>query len=395
MNADHQPGSSALKMPNHSSSKRLLVIVAAIALLVAAVGIFSRLRAHSRLADLTAVEAITTVAVMSPTPGGAEGELILPGDMQALKDAPIYARTSGYVKTRLVDIGDQVKAGQVLAELDTPEVDQQMQQAAADLATAQANASLAQATAKRWSDLRATDAVSPQEADEKIGDAAAKAALLNAAKANLQRLRELQGFKRITAPFAGVVTARNTDVGALISAGGSGLELFRVADVQTLRIYINVPQANARDIKVGTEATLQLIERPDQTFPAKIVRTARALDSTSRSLRVELNLDNRTVKLLPGAFVRVHLPVPTGATQLRLPVNTLIFRKEGPQVAAVDANSQVQLKTVAIVQDFGNEFAIGSGITPQDRIIINPPDSLVQGQTVRIAAPPLKADAAK
>lgn len=399
MNANHQPGLSARKMTPHSSHKRLLLSIAVIAAAVAAFGIFSRLTAHSRLTDLTAAEAITTVAVMTPITGGAAGELILPGSMQAIQDAPIYARTSGYVKTRLVDIGDQVKAGQLLAELDTPEVDQQMQQTAADLATAEANATLAQATARRWSDLRATDAVSPQEADEKIGDAAAKVALLNAAKANLQRLRELQGFKRITAPFAGIVTARNTDVGALVSAGGGGPELFRVADMQTLRIYINVPQANARDIKVGTEATLQLIERPDQTFPAKVIRTARALDPTSRSLRVELNLDNRNVKLFPGAFVRVHLPVPTGATQLRLPVNTLLFRKEGPQVAIVDANQQVQLKAVTIVQDFGNEFAIGGGITPQDRIIINPPDSLVQGQPVRVAPTkidaPVKPEAAK
>jgi RND family efflux transporter MFP subunit len=389
MNANQQPDLTALKMTTHQptdrNNRRLLIIAAIIAAAIAAVGIVSRLTAHSRLADLTANEAITTVAVMTPSPGGVDGELVLPGDMQAILDAPIYARTTGYVKTRLVDIGDQVKAGQVLAELDTPEIDQQFRQAEADLATAQANATLAQATAKRWSALRATDAVSPQEADEKIGDAEAKLALLNAAKANLQRLRELQGFQRITAPFAGTVTARNTDVGALVSAGGSGLELFRIADTRTLRIYINVPQANARDIKVGTKATLQLIERPDQTFTAEIVRTARALDPSARSLRVELNIDNRQVKLLPGAFVRVHLPLPTSATQLRVPINTLLFRKEGTQVATVDANNHVMLKTVTIVQDFGNEFAIGSGLDPQDRVIINPPDSLVTGQPVRVA----------
>lgn len=380
--------------PNTKSSpKRLLVALAIVAAIVAAIGITKRLLAQAELKDLTAEEAVLVVAVMTPKPGGAEGALLLPGDIQAIQDAPIYARTTGYVKTRSVDIGDQVKAGQVLAELDTPEVDQQMRQAEADLATAQANAKLAQATAERWSALRETDAVSPQEADEKIGDADAKLALLNAAKANLQRLRELQGFQRVTAPFAGTVTARNTDIGALVSAGGSGPELFRIANTQTLRIYINVPQANARDIKVGSEATFQLTERPDQTFTAKIVRTARALDPTARSLLVELNFDNRNAKLLPGSFARVNVPVPTGATQLRVPVNTLLFRKEGPQVATVDANNQVQLKTVAIVQDLGNEFALGSGIAPQDRVIINPPDALVQGQPVRVAAAPTETAA--
>ena len=387
MNADQQPNPTAQAPTSNTTARRLLIGIAVVAAIVAAIGMASRLTAHSRLQDLTAAEAMTNVAVMTPAPGGADGELVLPGDVQAFRDAPIYARTSGYVKSRLADIGDQVKAGQLLAELDTPEIDQQLHQAEADLATAQANATLAQATAKRWSALRETDAVSPQEADEKIGDADAKLALLNAARANLQRLRELQRFQRITAPFDGVVTARNTDIGALVSAGGSGPALFRVADTQTLRVFVNVPQANARDIKVGADAALELIERPDQQFSAKIVRTARALDPSARSLRVELNLDNRSVKLLPGAFARVHIPVPTGATQLRLPVNTLLFRKEGPQVATVDANDQVRLKSVVIVQDFGNEFAIGSGVEPQDRIVINPPDSLVDGQTVRVAAP--------
>jgi RND family efflux transporter MFP subunit len=380
-------------MTTQSSSKRLLIIVAIIAVIVAAIGITTRAQKQSTLKELTATEAVLAVAVMTPIAGGADSELILPGDIQAIQDAPIYARTTGYVKTRPVDIGDQVKAGQILAELDTPEVDQQMRQAEADLATAQANATLAQATAKRWAALRETDAVAPQEADEKVGDADAKLALLNAAKANLQRLRDLQGFQRITAPFAGTVTARNTDIGALVSSGGSGLELFRIADTQTLRIYISVPQASARDIKVGAEATFKLNERPDQAFTAKIVRTSRALDPIARSLRVELNFDNRNAKLLPGAFARVYIPVPTSATQLRVPVNTLLFRKEGPQVATVDANNHVVMKSVAIVQDFGNEFAIGSGIEPQDRIIINPPDSLVSGRPVRVAAAPAPAAA--
>src|SRR5690606_13883138 len=238
--------------------------------------------------------------------------------------------------------------------LDTPEVDQQMRQAQADLATAQANASLANASARRWENLRSSEAVSPQEADEKVGEAAAKNALLAAAEANLQRLRDLQNFKRITAPFDGVVTARNTDIGALVNAGGDGPELFRIADTRTLRIYVEVPQANVRDIKIGGTAQLTLIDRPEQNYTAKVVRTARALDSATRSLRVELNLDNRSVQLLPGAFARLRFPVPTSATQVRLPINTLLFRPEGPLVATVDANKQVRMRPVTIVQDFGN-----------------------------------------
>lgn len=378
------------KTPEARRKRRPVFIIAAVAASIAVWGIGSRIAAKTRLRDLTAAESIASVAVITPKPGGDSGDLILPGDLQAFTDAPIYARTSGYVKQRLVDIGDQVSAGQLLAELDTPEVDQQLRQAEADLATAQANATLADATAKRWADLRASEAVSPQEADEKIGDAAAKTALLAAARANLQRLRDLQGFKRITAPFAGVVTARNTDIGALVSTGGNGLELFRIAATQTLRIYVNVPQANARDIKIGADATLQLIDRPDQQFTAKVVRTARALDPASRSLRVELNLDNRTIKLLPGAYARVHFSLPTSATQLRLPINTLLFRKDGMQVAIVDKDNHIQLRAVTIAQDFGNEVAIDSGVTPHDRVLLNPPDSLVQGQTVHVAAEPAK-----
>jgi len=367
------------------NTRPVLIGVAIIAVIIAAWGVFTRLTAHAKLRDLTATEAVIAVAVMTPKPSDSVGELILPGDLQAFADAPIYARTSGYVKQRLADIGEQVKAGQLLAELDTPEADQQMRQAEADLATAQANATLATATAKRWADLRASDAVSPQEADEKAGDASAKTALLASAQANMQRFRDLQSFKRITAPFAGVITARNTDIGALVTTGSSGQELFRVADTQTLRIYVNVPQSSAREIKIGAEATLNLIDRPEQTFTAKVIRTSRALDSTSRSLRVELNLDNRTIKLLPGAYARVHFPISTSATQLRLPVNTLLFRKEGMQVATVDANNKVQLKSIVIAQDFGNEVVVGSGLAPQDRVIVNPPDSLIEGQTVRLS----------
>jgi len=367
------------------NTRPVLIGVAIIAVIIAAWGVFTRLTAHAKLRDLTATEAVIAVAVMTPKPSDRVGELILPGDLQAFADAPIYARTSGYVKQRLADIGEQVKAGQLLAELDTPEADQQMRQAEADLATAQANATLATATAKRWADLRASDAVSPQEADEKAGDASAKTALLASAQANMQRFRDLQSFKRITAPFAGVITARNTDIGALVTTGSSGQELFRVADTQTLRIYVNVPQSSAREIKIGAEATLNLIDRPEQTFTAKVIRTSRALDSTSRSLRVELNLDNRTIKLLPGAYARVHFPISTSATQLRLPVNTLLFRKEGMQVATVDANNKVQLKSIVIAQDFGNEVVVGSGLAPQDRVIVNPPDSLIEGQTVRLS----------
>jgi len=378
--------------PPQKSPRRLLLIVGAVALAVALTGIGLRLLAEARLRDLTADEAIATVAVVAPVPGGAEAELVLPGDLRAFAEAPIYARTNGYVKQRFVDIGDAVKKGQVLAELDTPEVDQQMRQAEADLATAQANARLANATAKRWEDLRSSEAVSPQEADEKAGDAAARNALLAAAEANMQRLRDLQNFKRITAPFDGFVTMRNTDIGALVNAGGSGPELFRIADTRTLRIYVDVPQANARDIKIGGEATLVLIDRPDQRYTAQVVRTARALDPATRSLRVELNLDNRTIKLLPGAFARLRFPVPTSATQLRLPINTLLFRPEGPQVAIVDAGNQVRLRTVTIVQDFGNAVAIGSGVMPQDRVVMNPPESLVDGQSVRVAAAPAAAE---
>jgi len=353
---------------------------------IAGWGIFTRWGNEQALASKAQDSQSPIVQLVTAAAGPASEEVVLPGSVQPFIDAPIYARTSGYVKEWYTDIGTPVRKGQILALLDTPEVDQQLRQAEADYATAQANDTLAQSTAKRWAVLLATDSVSKQENDEKQADAAAKHALLASSKANLDRLRELEGFKRVVAPFDGVVTARQTDIGALINSGAAqGASLFRVTDNNRLRIYVQVPEAYTPMIKKGVKTKLGIAELPGKSFDAEVTRTAEALDSSTRTLQVEIQYNNEKRDILPGGYAQVHFRLPIAEGKPRLPVSALIFRAEGLQVARVDEVGKAHLVKVAMGRDFGKEVEIASGIAAGDRIIASPPDSLNDGDAVRIA----------
>jgi RND family efflux transporter MFP subunit len=368
--------------------RRLALIAVALALVLAVWGIVSRLSARNTLEREAAAAAVATVATVKPSRGPASSNLVLPGSVQAYYEAPIYARTSGYLKVWHTDIGTTVKKGQLLAEIDTPEVDQQLRQAQADLATAQANYELARTTNERWQGLLATESVSQQDADQRAGDAAAKDAARQSATANLARLRDLESFKRVVAPFAGVVTERNTDVGALINAGQNpGSALFRVADTHRLRIYVSAPQAYAAAIQPGLAAALVFADRPAQRYSAAVTSTARALDAASRTLQVELQIDNPAGELLPGSYAQVHFTLSAGANTLRVPVNTVLFRAQGLQVATLDHDHRVHLKSITQGRDFGTEIEVLTGVDADDILVVNPPDSISEGAPVRIAQP--------
>jgi RND family efflux transporter MFP subunit len=365
---------------------------ALIALIVAVgLGIWgevSRVLARSSLAKETAESAMPTVATVTAERSTLGEDLVLPGAVQAYIEAPIYARTSGYLKAWQTDIGTPVTKGQLLAEIETPEVDQQLSQARADLATARANETLSNSTNLRWQGLLSTESVSKQDAEEKSGDAAAKKAAAESAAANVARLHELESFKRVVAPFSGVITARNTDIGALINAGQStGTELFRIADTRRLRIYVGVPESFAAVTRPGLEAELRFAERPNGRFIAKTVRTSNALDPILRTLQVELELDNAKGEIFPGAYAEVHFKIPASAETLRLPANTVLFRAAGLQVATLDTDHRVRLKSIVQGRDFGNTIEVLSGLEPNEVVVLNPPDSITNGQQVRIATP--------
>jgi RND family efflux transporter MFP subunit len=383
-------------MPEHNTNnaapanvRLYAIIILVVVLVLAAWGIFSRIQARADLRKEAADAAIPTVTVIQPSHGPATEELTLPGSVQAWYEAPIYARTSGYLKSWVTDIGAHVKRGDLLAEIDAPDVDQQYRQAQADLGTAQANLQLSGTTNTRWQGLLATDSVSKQDADEKAGDLAAKKATMDSAAANLARLRELEGFKRVVAPFDGVVTLRNTDIGDLINAGqSSGAELFRVADTHALRVYVQVPQPYAASAGVGTQADLVFADHPGKTYPAKVISTADALDPAARTLQVQLELDNAKGELFPGAYAEVHFKLTADAQALRVPANTLLFRTAGLQIGVVGANDTVTLKSVTQGRDFGSSVEILAGLNPDDKVVLNPPDSLQDGQKVHVAPPP-------
>ena len=369
--------------------RRYSLILLIVALSLAAWGEVSRVRARASLGKASAEAAIPTVITVTPNRTPLGEELVLPGTVQAYIEAPIYARTSGYLKGWRTDIGTQVTKGQLLGEIETPEVDRQLSQAEADLATARANEALSTTTNVRWQGLLTTESVSKQDADEKAGDAAAKKAAADSAAANVARLHELESFKRVVAPFSGVITARNTDIGALINAGQStGAELFRIADTHKLRIYVQVPEAYAAATSPGLEADLRFAEQPNKLFTAKTVRTSNALDPTLRTLQVELELDNANREVFPGAYAEVHFKLPASGESLRLPANTVLFRAAGLQVATLDGQKRVKLKSIVQGRDFGNTIEILSGLEPDEVVILNPPDSLTDGVLVRIASPP-------
>jgi RND family efflux transporter MFP subunit len=373
----------------HRKIRRYSLILLIVALSLAAWGEVSRVRARSSLGRETAQAAIPTVVTVIPNRTPLGEELVLPGTVQAYIEAPIYARTNGYLKAWGTDIGTQVTKGQLLGEIDTPEVDRQLSQAEADLATARAIESLSTTTNVRWQGLLATESVSKQDADERAGDAAARKAAADSAAANVARLRELESFKRVVAPFSGVITARNTDIGALINAGQStGAELFRIADMHKLRIFVQVPEGYAAVTRPGLEADLRFAEQPGRTFTATTVRTSNALDPTLRTLQVELELDNANRDVFPGAYAEVHFKLPASAQSLRLPANTVLFRAAGLQVATLDGQKHVKLKSIVQGRDFGNTIEILSGLEPDEMVILNPPDSLTDGVLVRISSAP-------
>jgi RND family efflux transporter MFP subunit len=367
--------------------KRYVTIAVGVAVVLAAWGILSRLYARIVLEHAAGDAAIFTVATTHPLRGPGSDLLVLPGTVQAFYEAPIYARTNGYLRVWYTDIGARVKKGQLLAEIDTPEVDQQLRQAEADLATAEANYQLARTTNERWQGLLATESVSKQDADERAGDAAAKAAAAQSAAANLARLKDLESFKRVLAPFDGVVTQRNTDVGALINAGEApGGALFRVADTHRLRIYTSVPQSYAGQVRQGESAGLVFADHPTQRFEAQVAETAHALDASSRTLQVELQIDNSRGELLPGSYADVHFELQGGAS-LRVPANAVLFRSQGLLVATVDSSQHAHLRPIVQGRDFGKEIEVLSGVTESDNLIVNPPDSLSDGMQVRVVTP--------
>ena len=347
-------------------------------------GIAARVHAADTLKQQTLAMAVPAVSVIHPRPGAPTEEIVLPGNAQAYVATPIYARTNGYLKAWYFDIGAHVKSGQLLAEIETPEVDRQLDQARADLATSRANYGLAQTTAARYQELFKSDSVAKQDVDDKVGDLQAKKAMVDSATYNVRRLEEMQAFQKVYAPFDGVITARNIDIGALINAGANspGHELFDIAAIGKLRVYVNVPQVYSRDVRPGGAADLTLAEFPGRRFAGRIVRTSDAIDPSSRTLLTEVDVDNTSGQLLPGAFLSVHLKLSARTGTVMVPVNALVFRAQGMQIAVVRGN-RAQLVPVTLGRDYGTEVEVVSGVSAGERIIENPPDSLTSGTEVQ------------
>jgi RND family efflux transporter MFP subunit len=357
-------------------------------------GIYSRVKARTTLNAETAQVAITSVSVVSPKPTAPAQEIVLPGNVQPFITSPIYARTNGYLRKWYFDIGAHVKKGQLLAVIETPEVDQQLEQSLSNLSTAKANLALAEITKNRYQGLKKTNAVSQQDVDNAVGTYNANSAIVEANQANVKQVQALQSFEKVYAPFDGVLTARNTDIGDLINSGSSSnvkTDLFHIAQPGTLRVYVNVPEEYSQGMKVGMTADLSLAEFPGRKFQGKLVRTAEAINMTTRTLLIEVDVANPTGTLLTGSYAEVHLAVPRESSAYVIPVNTLIFRSQGLHVGVVK-DGKVVLTTVTAGHDFGNQIEIVSGLKPDDQIIINPPDSIVHGQEVKIVNATLPGD---
>jgi RND family efflux transporter MFP subunit len=364
----------------------VLVLIAIVLLASAAVAFALRLGEHRALAKETEALAVPSVVVIQPKPEPAQQDLALPSTLQAYTESPIYARTSGYVARWYKDIGSQVKKGQLLADLETPEVDQELLQARAARGQAEAQMNLAKTSAQRWESLRKMDAVAQQETDEKSSGYTQGQAALASATANVRRLEQLESFKHIYAPFAGVITRRNTDIGALINAGNSGAnqELFVVAQINPIRVYVDVPEIYAPSVRRGVSATIELPSFPGQRFTGAVARSADAIDPTTRTLRTEIDVPNRDGRLFPGSYAQVHFGVNVATVRLSVPVNTLLFRAEGPRAAVVGADGKIRLKPVTIGRDYGTEVEILGGLDPNESIVLNPSDSLEEGQAVNV-----------
>lgn len=386
-----------LEVRTAKRSRESWLVLAIAAIVIAALlasGIWSRVKASTTLRAETAQAALTAVSVVSPKQTAPTDEIILPGNVQPFITSPIYSRTNGYLKKWYFDIGAHVKKGQLLAVIETPEVDQQLQQARSNLLTAQANLELASVTKNRYQGLLKSNAVSQQDVDNAVGTYNANKSIVEADKAAVEQYSALASFEKIYAPFDGVITARNTDIGDLISSGsGTGVktDLFHIAQPGKLRVYVSVPEEYSQGIKTGMIADLTLAEFPGRKFQGKLVRTAEAITVTTRTLLVEVDVENPTGTLLSGSYAEVHLAVPTRASTFLLPVNTLIFRSEGLQVATVNDGKAV-LTAVTPGHDFGNQIEIVGGLKPDDQVIINPPDSIVSGQAVQIVQATLPGD---
>jgi membrane fusion protein, multidrug efflux system len=366
----------------------ILGVVAAIgALLVVMTGIRAREDSSAKLREWTDTQAIPTVAVVLPDARALSATLDLPGRLEAYYRAPIFARVSGYLKSWSADIGAQVKAGQVIAEIEAPDLDQQLLQARADLTSQEASARLSEATLNRRKTLIPSNFVSMQEIDERTADLSNKQAAVNAGQANVERLEVLAGYKKITAPFDGIVTARDTDVGALINAGGtSGPPMFVVSDIKKLRVYVNVPQNYVPAIKIGAQALLTMPEYPNRTFPATVEASSQSVDANSGTSRMQLALDNPKGELLPGGYAIVRMSLARDSLPLHIPASALIFNQNGLRVATVGADDKVLFKTVTIAHDLGRDIELASGLSPEDRVITAPPDGIADGDQVRVVS---------
>ena len=384
-----------IRAPQKKSRLFLFLFVAVLVLVIAgAITLLQRRAQYEALAKNTEEISIPTVAVIHPALENSDEDLVLPGTLQAYVESPIYARTNGYLKRWYHDIGTRVRQGELLADIETPEIDQQLSQAKADLATAQANANLSQITATRYEELIRTDGVSKQEVDNASGDLAAKKAIVASAEANVRRLEQLESFKHIYAPFSGVITKRNVDIGNLINAGNTGSQLlFSLSQTDPIRVYVSVPEQNAPAIHAGLGAYLELTQYPGKKFQGKVVRTAEAIDPSSRTLLTEVDVPNRGGELLPGGYAQVHLQVSVTGDRLQVPVNALLFRSEGLRAVVVDANHKTHLRALTIGRDYGTSLEVLQGLNAADWIVLNPPDSLDEGESVKVKEVPPNAAA--
>jgi membrane fusion protein, multidrug efflux system len=370
-------------------SRRKLGIVGVLgltaAVLIVVTGIRAREQANAELRQWTDDQAIPTVAVAQPDAKALSATIDLPGRLEAYYRAPIFARVSGYLKSWSADIGAKVKSGDVIAEIEAPDLDQQLLQARADLASQEASAKLSEATLNRRKTLIPSNFVSMQEIDERTADLSNKKAAVNAAQANVERLEALAGYKKITVPFDGTVTARDTDVGALINTGGGGTPMFVISDTSKLRLYVNVPQNYVPEIRIGTKAVVVAPEYPNRTFPATVEASSQAVDVNSGTTRMQLGIDNTRGELMPGGYASVKLGLQRDSVPLHIPASALIFNQNGLRVATVGPGDKVRFKTVTIARDLGREIEIGSGLAVDDRVIVAPPDGIADGDQVHVA----------
>src|SRR3984893_8468049 len=372
----------------------LFLVLGALALLIlGAITLLQRRTQYRALANETEKMAVPTVSVVHPTLEPGQEDLVLPSTTQAYVESPIYARTSGYLKKWYHDIGSRVRQGELLADIDTPEGDQQLSQARADLGTSKANEDLSKITATRYQDLIKTDGVSKQEVDNAVGDYAAKKAGMQSAEANVRRLEELESFKHIYAPFSGVITRRNVDIGNLINAGNGGAaqELFYLAQTDPIRAYVRVPEIYGATIHAGLRAYLELSQYPGENFQGKVARTADAIDLASRTLNTEVDVPNKDGRLLPGGYAQVHLLVKVTGQRLQVPVNALLFRSEGLRAVTIDENHKTHLQALTIGRDYGTALEVLQGLNPSEWIVLNPPDFLEEGLEVYVKEMPQTA----